>query len=91
MSEKVKDETLKEVNGGSWFIKEEEGKAAGLELKNSVGTSGSWGYLYNSGDYYWRGKRITEEEASCIVHFTMEYHRQPESVKEATDKYQLGW
>ena len=87
MSDKVKDEALNEVNGGSWFITEEDGKAAGLELRKLNGDEGSWGYLYNTGDYYWRGHYLTLEEANCIVHFTKDYHRQPNSIKEAVDLY----
>ena len=38
------------------------------DLKNVNG--GSWGYLYNSGDYYWKGQKVSMTEANAIVHFT---------------------
>ena len=37
------------------------------DLKNVNG--GSWGYLYNSGDYYWKGQKVSMTEANAIVHF----------------------
>ena len=48
----IKEEDLKNVNGGSWFISEEDGKKAGLTLQSEDKTPGSWAYLCNSGDYY---------------------------------------
>ena len=81
------DKQLKDVDGGSWYITEEDGRAAGLELRNIDGTAGSWGYLWNSGDYYWRGKALDITEANAIVMFTKDMGRQPDSIEEATDKY----
>ena len=66
----IKEEDLKNVNGGSWFISEEDGKKAGLTLQSEDKTPGSWGYLYNSGDYYWKGQKVSMTEANAIVHFT---------------------
>ena len=91
MSDNKNNQALNEVNGGSWFITEEDGKAAGLELKKLDGTEGSWGYLYNSGDYYWKGHPLTETEANSIVHFTKDYHRQPDSIQQAVDLYKPKW
>lgn len=91
MSDKVKDEALQEVNGGSWYITEEDGRAAGLELRNIDGSPGSWGYMYNSGDYYWRGHYLELSEANAIVHFTKDMGRQPNSIKEAVDKYKAKY
>lgn len=86
-NKKLNDEQLKEADGGSWYITEEDGRAAGLELKNLDGSPGSWGYLYNSGDYYWKGHYLEITEANAIVMFTKDMGRQPNSIKEATDKY----
>ena len=36
MSEKVKDSSLDQVSGGSWYITEEDSKEAGLELNYFV-------------------------------------------------------
>lgn len=91
MSDKVKDEALQEVNGGSWYITEEDGRAAGLELRKIDGSPGSWGYLYNTGDYYWRGHYLELNEANAIVHFTKDYGRQPNSIKEAVDRYKAKY
>ena len=88
---KLTDEQIKDASGGSWYITEEDGKEAGLELRNEDGTAGSWGYLYNSGDYYWRGQRLSITEANAIIHFTKDMGRQPHSVQEATDKYKAKY
>ena len=87
MTDNAKDDALENVNGGSWFITEEDGKEAGLALKNIDGAAGSWGYLYNSGDYYWRGHCLGLREANAIFHFTKDMHRQPNTIKEAVDRY----
>ena len=87
----LNEKELNETEGGSWFITEEDGKAAGLELKNIDGTEGSWGYLYNSGDYYWKGHALTETEANAIVMFTKDTGKQPKSITEATEKYKPKW
>ena len=79
----IKEEDLKNVNGGSWFISEEDGKKAGFTLQNEDKTPGSWGYLYNSGDYYWKGQKVSMTEANAIVHFTNDRGYQPDTLEEA--------
>ena len=79
----IKEEDLKNVNGGSWFISEEDGKKAGLTLQNEDKAPGSWGYLYNSGDYYWKGQKVSMTEANAIVHFTNDRGYQPDTLEEA--------
>jgi hypothetical protein len=66
---------------------EEDGRNAGLELRNEDGSAGSWGYLYNSGDYYWRGQKLTPTEANYIVHYVCDFHEQPKSLEEALGIY----
>lgn len=39
---KMNEKDMQEVNGGSWVIPEEDGKAAGLTLVNDDGSPGSW-------------------------------------------------
>ena len=87
MSNNIKDETLSEVSGGSWFITEEDGRNAGLELRREDGTAGSWGYLYNEGDYYWRGRKLTVTEANALVHYYADYRKQPDSLEDAVNLY----
>ena len=90
---KLSEEDLNDVSGGSWNITEERGKRAGLSLRKEDGSAGSWGYLWNSGDYYWRGMKLTVHEAEAIDFFTYDTGRQPDSVSEAVqyyDEWQLG-
>jgi hypothetical protein len=87
MSKNIKDETLQEVSGGSWFITEEDGKKAGLTLRKENQQPGSWGYLYNEGDYYWNGQKLTPTEANAIVHYVKDHGFQPKTLQEALDKY----
>ena len=87
MTKTINDEKIQNVNGGSWYITEKDGKNAGLELRKENGDPGSWGYLYNEGDYYWKGKKITQGEANCLVHYYNDYHSQPETLEEAVERY----
>ena len=72
----IKEEDLKNVNGGSWFISEEGGKKAGLTLQNEDKTP-------NSGDYYWKRQKVSMTEANAIVHFTNDRGYQPDTLEEA--------
>ena len=74
---------LEQVNGGSWFITENEGRRAGLSLRNDDGTEGSWGNIWNTGNYWWHGREVTRHEANCIARFTTAHGHQPISAEEA--------
>ena len=67
---KMNEKDMQEVNGGSWVIPEEEGKAAGLTLINDDGSPGSWGTFYNSGNY---------------LHFYTDFGRAPKTLEEALE------
>ena len=58
-NELMNEEELDQVAGGSWLITEKEAKMAGLTLKKEDGSPGSFGYLWNTGDYYWNGEKIS--------------------------------
>lgn len=77
--EMLKDEQLDGVAGGSWFIGQEEGEAAGLYLLKSDGSPGEWGNLWNTGDYYFNGHKLNGKEATACVNFYKAYGRRPES------------
>jgi hypothetical protein len=85
--EKIADSSMTDVSGGSWMITEDTGKEAGLSLRNPDGTPGEWGYLWNSGDYYWRGNKLTNDEAYAITQFYECFGKQPKNVKEAVQFY----
>ncbi|MBR0417670.1 MAG: hypothetical protein IJI66_00705 [Erysipelotrichaceae bacterium] len=55
---KLNIEDMKDVNGGSIWVSEDRAKAIGVELRNEDGTPGEFGYLWNSGDYYFNGQKL---------------------------------
>ena len=81
-NEKLTDEQLDGVAGGSLRVREDPAKKAGIYLLNKDGTDGKWGYLWNDGDYYWRENKITAEEANDIIFFMKENDHQPYSLYE---------
>ena len=86
--EKLTDEELDQVAGGSWFITEEQAKKSGLTLKKEDGSPGSFGYLWNTGDYYWNGKKLSLTDAGVVLNFVRRNGKQPSSIDEARKYYQ---
>ena len=82
---KMDEKHLQEVNGGSWVISEEDGKAAGLTLVNDDGSPGSWGTFYNNGNYHFQGKELAQYEAIAVVHFYADFGRAPKTLEEALE------
>ena len=68
-NKKIESENLENVSGGSMWIREEKAKACGIELLNEDGTPGEWGYLYNTGDYYLNGRKLTQYETARLLDF----------------------
>ena len=85
--EKLSDEELEGVAGGSWYITEEQAQKAGLTLKKEDGSPGSFGYLWNTGDYYWNGEKLSPSDAYDVIYFVKWNGRQPGSIEEANDYY----
>ena len=81
--EKLTDEELDQVAGGSWFITEKQAKMAGITLKKEDGSPGSFGYLWNTGDYYWNGEKLKRKDAYAVMYFVKWNGRQPNSLEEA--------
>ena len=81
--EKLSDEELDKVAGGSWYISEKEAKMAGIKLLKEDGSPGSFGYLWNTGDYYWKGEKISWTDAGYVSNFTEWNGKQPGSIDEA--------
>ncbi|MBR1645918.1 MAG: hypothetical protein IJ685_03975 [Selenomonadaceae bacterium] len=80
--EMLRDEELDGVAGGSIRVPEELAKKAGLTLVNEDGSPGKWGNLWNTGDYYWRGNKISDEDAHNIIHFIRSKDKVPNSIEE---------
>ena len=92
MSEnKIKDEHLDAVSGGSWKITEAEAAMAGLTLRNEDGTAGEFGYLWNTGDYYWNGQKVDPTQAEAIVVFVKKNGYRPQTVEEAVNAYHKNY
>ena len=70
-------------------VREKPAKAAGIYLLKKDGTPGSWGNLWNTGDYYWRGEKINYYQANRIIDFHEKHGRQPNNLKEANDFYEM--
>lgn len=85
--EKLSDNELEQVAGGSWLLPERKAEKAGITLINDDGTPGSFGYFCNTGNYYWRGKKISDKEAYSIAAFVDHYGYQPEKIEEAVRYY----
>ena len=65
----IDSQDLENVSGGSMWIREEKAKACGIELLNEDGTPGEWGYLYNTGDYYLNGRKLTQNQTARLLDF----------------------
>ena len=86
--ENVNENHLEGVAGGSWKVPEGVGKAVGLTLKKANGAPGEWGYLWNTGDYYWRGNKISDYEAYAITKYYEDLGREPSVLSEAVRHYE---
>ena len=78
----MSDDELDNVAGGSIRVPEELAKKAGLTLVNEDGSPGEFGTFWNTGDYYWRGNKISDEDAHNIIHFIRRKDKVPNSIEE---------
>ncbi len=81
--EKLSDEELEQVAGGSMRVTEENAKIAGVKLLKEDGSPGSFGVFWNTGDYYWRGQKIDADNVNDIAHFVKKNGYQPKNTEEA--------
>ena len=88
---KLNDAQLDAVSGGSWKITEAEAAMAGLTLRNEDGTAGEFGYLWNSGDYYWNGQKVDPNQAEAIVVFVKKNGYRPKTVEEAVNAHRKNY
>ena len=65
----IDEEKIEQVSGGSWRVPEFKAKAIGLELRNSDGTPGEFGYFWNDGDYYFKGEKLTDGDLMDLINF----------------------
>lgn len=76
-------EELDNVSGGSIAYPEEKVKKAGVYLQYEDGTPGSFGYLWNSGNYYFKGREISETDLELLIYYSEKYGFPAPSVQEA--------
>ena len=81
-------DALNMVAGGSIFHTEDEVTAAGIELWEVYGEKrGEFGYIYNTGDYYFKGRKLESSEAAALEHYTKKKGVVAPSVEEAVHWY----
>ena len=69
---KIPLDELDAVSGGNIFtMSENEAKRAGIKLIKEDGTPGEFHWYYNTGDYYFDGKKIDYETARDIYNVTV--------------------
>ena len=70
------------ADGHQWHITEQEALLAGLTLKNSDGTDGEWGHMWNIGVYHFHDKAVTLAQARALLKFAVENRRCAENLSE---------
>ena len=83
--EKLSDDELEQAAGGSMRVTEENAKIAGVKLLKEDGSPGEFGYLWNTGDYYWHHQKISNEDIQCIKNFVNRKGYQPNNLREAKE------
>lgn len=84
---KVSLEELKDVSGGSLRYTERLLRQAGIYMQHEDGTPGSFGILWNSGDYYFQGKKLTEEEIDKLIYYGCVHGCPAASLQDAIEDY----
>ena len=80
-------EELEEVSGGSIFNRESSIRGAGIELWKEYGkVPGEFGYLWNSGDYCFKGQKIDLGDVNILEFYRDGTGEVAPSLKEA-EKY----
>ena len=83
--EKLSDDELEQVAGGSFRLTEEQAKKYEISLIKEDGSPGEFGYLWNTGDYYWHHQKISNEDIQCIKNFVNRKGYQPNNLREAKE------
>ena len=81
----IKPEDLEKVAGGSIKHREKHIREAGIDLIKKDGTPGEFGYLWNTGDYYFQGKKLNDEEISVLLRYSWRHGQPAPSLKFAIE------
>ena len=81
-------DALNMVAGGSIFNRESSITEAGIELWEVYGEKrGEFGNFYNSGDYYFKGERIDQDQIDVLEYYYRKIGEVAPSLKEAEAYY----
>ena len=81
-------DTLEEVSGGSFVHTEASIREAGIDLLLDDGkTPGEFGYLWNTGDYYFKGKKLKDDDIRALQKYQDHYGQIAPSLDAAWDYY----
>jgi hypothetical protein len=81
----VKPEELEKVAGGSIERPEKHIREAGIDLIKEDGTPGEFGYLWNTGDYYFQGKKLNDKEIDVLIDYGLLHNHPAPSLKVAIE------
>lgn len=85
---KLNIDALNMVAGGSIFHTEAEVTAAGIELWEVYGEKrGEFGYIYNTGDYYFKGRKLESSEVAALEYYAKRKGVAAPSLEEAVQAY----
>ena len=81
-------DTMEEVTGGSFVHTEASIREAGIDLLLDDGkTPGEFGYLWNTGDYYFKGKKLKDDDIRALQKYQDHYGQIAPSLDAAWDYY----
>jgi len=83
----LEQEELEQASGGSIFNIESVIRGAGIDLLREDGTPGEFGYIWNTGDYYFQGKKIDSKDIKALTQYKQNHGEPAPSLKAAWDSY----
>ena len=87
IKKELKKEELEQASGGSIFYIESVIRGAGIDLLKEDGTPGEFGYIWNTGDYYFQGKKIDSLDIKALLQYKDNHGAPAPSLQEAWDSY----
>ena len=83
----LEQEELEQADGGSFVRPEAKIRAAGIDLLKEDGTPGEFGYLWNTGDYYFQGEELSDNAVNALIQYQKEHGVIAPSLQVALDSY----
>ena len=85
IKKELKKEELEQASGGSIFNIESVIRGAGIDLLKEDGTPGEFGYIWNTGDYYFQGEKIDSLDIKALTQYKKNHGSPAPSLKAAWD------